>query len=96
MPSKQKALTPEMESLLSLITEHGSIYRYEGGFWAKPNAHMNIHKKQFSDEIDYIWPDAPSFGAGTIKALVSRNLIEPIGWTVGMYGLYPNEYAIKK
>ena len=88
---KQKPLTSEMLRCLEIIKQHGSIVRYRGGFWQKPNDEC---AKKFIDrgQLVYNYP-AEHISTGTLKALHARGLIQ-IDEYDGMYYKYPSKYSL--
>jgi hypothetical protein len=76
--TKGKKITPEQQRALDIIQQHGSICRYEGGFWAKPNDEIaGVFKKELSGRLDcdFHYPEN-HVGTNTIKALLKKGLIE--------------------
>ena len=74
-----KALTPTMHHARVYARKHGGkLYRYPGGYWAKPNWQQSEH----------------SFGTLTIEGLVSRGVAEYSDWREGRNGRFPVEVTV--
>jgi hypothetical protein len=83
-------ITAEMQRALDILKEHGSIDRYPGGFWAQPNAEMahSAGCQPFDYPKGYV-------GTVTLKALLTRNLIEAIDEVQGPRGKFTVKYILK-
>lgn len=62
-------LSPTMQKAVEFIREHGSIVRYQGGFWNKPGC---------TNYFEYA--NSSGFGTTTIDALAKRGVIEYTEW----------------
>jgi len=74
---KEKELTPDQLRAMKFIEQYGSIDRYEGGFWSKPDAELDgfIPKESAGRaEKDCHFPK-DYVGTNTIYALEKRGLI---------------------
>jgi hypothetical protein len=79
---RYKSLTEEQKRALRICRAHGSIDRYDGGFWAAPNAELikGVPK-------DYI-------GTNTLKALLKRNIIKVTKEAVSARGKFAVQYQL--
>ena len=67
-------LSPTMQAAVDYTKEHGGIYRYPGGFWAR---------KHWQGRNEFY------FGTTTIQALVSRGIFEYSEWKENKTGRFP-------
>jgi hypothetical protein len=65
---KKGELTPTMQQAVEFIRQHGSIVRYQGGYWNRPGC---VHYGEYS---------AGSFGSSTIDGMAKRGIIEYTEW----------------
>jgi hypothetical protein len=84
-------LSGEMQRLINAVKSHGSLIRYEGGFWHIPNCKLKPGYN--GGRIEYyvpIYNDMEYFSYGTIKALKNRGLIK-----VTSFDNYGNDKEVK-
>lgn len=71
-------LTTEQKRAMEFIEKYGSIVRYEGGFWSKPDAELDgvlkaglsgINPNEFRYPKNYV-------GTNTINALIRKGVIK--------------------
>lgn len=93
----KKELTTEMQRCLDIIKEYGSIVRYSGGFWQKPNDEL---KGELTPGLSGRSPEGGryplnSIGTNTINALVTRELIIATDHRNGVRGEFAVKYELK-
>jgi hypothetical protein len=79
----KKNLSPEMHRCFTIVKLSGSIIRYPGGYWQKPD---DPCVKKFADGERH--PD-DWVTAGTVHALVKRGLLRFSKRRLGPHGRFP-------
>lgn len=81
-----------MNRALEIIKEHGSIVRYPGGFWHKPDAPLKYSGGLPSQSFYY--PEG-YIGTNTLNSLLNRELIEVAEEVNGPRGKFAVKYILK-
>ncbi len=81
---KKGEITPTMQKAVEFIRQHGSIVRYQGGYWNRPGC------------ANYFEYSAGSFGTATVDGLAIRGVIEYTEWKDGRNGRFPIAAKLKE
>jgi hypothetical protein len=77
-----KPLSPEMYRCFTIVKSFGSIIRYPGGFWQKPDD--QCVKSADSEQHPDAW-----VAGGTVNALVKRGVLRFSKRRLGPHGRFP-------
>lgn len=67
-----KPLPKTYQKALDLIQKHGSLYRYKGGYWARPGLPYDYFMETKFAE--------PWVGTRAVRALQDRGLLDIVDW----------------